>query len=118
MDQNIIIKNLRLWASEIPHMRRVFIFGSRVKGNYRPDSDLDIAIDFDKSENDTNCLATWIFHKDKWCKEIEALIPNMCIDLEWLDPHGETPIIQASIDQASIIVYKRNKLNDVKMDNY
>lgn len=32
------------WAAELP-IRRAFVFGSRVRGDHRPDSDLDVAIE-------------------------------------------------------------------------
>ena len=34
------------WADQRPAVERVYIFGSHVRGDARPDSDLDIAIDF------------------------------------------------------------------------
>ena len=33
------------WADGCPGVGRVFLFGSRVRGDHRPDSDLDIAIE-------------------------------------------------------------------------
>lgn len=35
---------LNEWAAELP-IRRVLVFGSRVRGDHRPDSDLDLAIE-------------------------------------------------------------------------
>ena len=33
------------WAEKYPDIRRVWLYGSRVKGTARPDSDLDIAVE-------------------------------------------------------------------------
>ena len=33
------------WADGCPGVERVFLFGSRVRGDHRPDSDLDLAIE-------------------------------------------------------------------------
>lgn len=40
-DLDLIKTLLRPWASQITH---VDLFGSRAKGNYRPDSDIDLVI--------------------------------------------------------------------------
>lgn len=98
---------LRLWAGEKPFIRRVFIFGSRAKGTYGEDSDLDIAIEFDKFENDSNHLATWVTESGAWKQEIEALIPAIKIDLQWQDPSGGTKTIDKGIKDGSIKVYEK-----------
>ena len=33
------------WAEPVLGLRRVFLFGSRVRGDHRPDSDVDLCID-------------------------------------------------------------------------
>ena len=45
---------VRILALDEPHLRRcgiisLAIFGSRARGDHRPDSDLDILIDYDRS---------------------------------------------------------------------
>jgi predicted nucleotidyltransferase len=107
MEIDKVNKTLRLWAGEKPFIRRVFIFGSRAKGAYEEDSDLDIAIEFDKFENDSNQLATWLSESEAWTQEIEALIPNIKIDLQWHDPSGSTKTIDKGIKDGSIMVYER-----------
>ena len=37
------------WAAQFDRLETVYIFGSRVRGDHRPDSDLDIALDFNYS---------------------------------------------------------------------
>jgi predicted nucleotidyltransferase len=102
-----LTRTLRLWAVGKPFIRRVFLFGSRAKGTYGEDSDLDIAIEFDKFENDSNHLATWLSESGAWKKEIEALIPNIKIDFQWHDPSGSTEVIDKGIKDCSLIVYER-----------
>ena len=113
LDAHVIMKidkltrTLRLWAGGKPFIRRVFLFGSRAKGTYGKDSDLDIAIEFDKFENDSNHLATWLSESGAWKKEIESLIPNIKIDFQWHDPSGSTEVIDKGIKDCSLIVYER-----------
>jgi predicted nucleotidyltransferase len=109
MDIDDVIKAIKMWATNNPHVRRVYIFGSRVKDNFREDSDLDIALDIDKSENDTNRLATWVYESKAWKQELQTLIPSFNIDLQWFDPNGSTKTVEAGIKNGSILVYERNK---------
>ncbi|WP_175757666.1 nucleotidyltransferase family protein [Burkholderia cepacia] len=91
------------WAITKPIIRKVFIFGSRARDDFREDSDLDIAIEIDGVNG--NALATWMFDTKPWHAEISALVPFE-IDLEFFD-EDETPIIKAAIKRASILVYTR-----------
>ena len=107
METDKFIRALRLWAGDKPFIRRVFIFGSRAKNTYTEDSDLDIAIEFEKFENDSNHLATWITESGAWKKELEALIPAIKIDLQWHDPSGSTKTIDKGIKDGSIKIYEK-----------
>ena len=40
-----LIRVVADWAGGCPGIKRVFLFGSRVRGDHRPDSDLDLAIE-------------------------------------------------------------------------
>ena len=40
-----LIRVVADWADGCPGIKRVFLFGSRVRGDHRPDSDLDLAIE-------------------------------------------------------------------------
>ncbi|WP_175803717.1 nucleotidyltransferase family protein [Burkholderia ambifaria] len=91
------------WAATKPIIRRVFIFGSRARDDFREDSDLDVAIEIDGVNG--NALATWLFDTKPWHAEISALTPFE-IDLEFFD-EDETPIITAAIKRSSILVYTR-----------
>lgn len=39
-----VIDQLRAEFARTPHLQRALVFGSRAKGNYRPGSDIDIAL--------------------------------------------------------------------------
>ena len=39
-----VIENIISILEQYPKVDKAFVFGSRAKGNYRPDSDIDIAI--------------------------------------------------------------------------
>jgi predicted nucleotidyltransferase len=91
------------WAATKPIIRRVFIFGSRARDDFREDSDLDVAIEIDGVNG--NALATWMFDTKPWHAEISALVPFE-IDLEFFD-EDETPIIKTAIERSSVLIYVR-----------
>ncbi len=99
------------WAKAKPLVGKLFIFGSRARDDYRPDSDIDIAIVLDMSAadgvDDSGGLATWMFETDGWENELEALLPFK-VDLEQFRG-SDTPTIQKGIDQSSILVYRKGQ---------
>lgn len=60
---------IREWAAQNPLIVAVHLFGSRVRGTARPDSDLDVAIDVGFGDD---AMQTWIIHKGGWEQELRA----------------------------------------------
>ena len=96
---------LQSWAATKPFVRRLWIYGSRAKGLQRPESDLDVAIEFDPNDGE-NCLTTWTFEGDSWQKELQQSLPWR-LQLEWYDPGGSTARIENGIRDGGILVYQR-----------
>lgn len=97
------------WVGRQPLIRRVFIYGSRVRGTQRPDSDLDVALEFDRGTYDGNCLATWICKAKSWRAELQPKLP-WTLHLEWHDPSGGTPHVAQGLEESSMLVYERADL--------
>lgn len=49
MDLEAIEAALLEWARQDPILAKIHLLGSRVKGDHRPDSDIDIAVELDLS---------------------------------------------------------------------
>jgi predicted nucleotidyltransferase len=102
---------LSTWAAKKPLINRLWLFGSRVREEHRPESDLDIAIELDvsaaKGLDDSGGIATWMFDTKTWKPELELLVLEV-VDLQRYKM-GETNIIQAGIDRSSILVYEKPK---------
>ncbi|KQS86921.1 nucleotidyltransferase domain-containing protein [Rhizobium sp. Leaf383] len=64
------LADIRAWAAQNPLITSVQLFGSRVRGTARADSDLDVAIGAGFGED---ALQTWIIHKGTWEAELRAL---------------------------------------------
>lgn len=95
------------WAVGIPLVSRLWIYGSRVRGDNRAGSDLDIAIELDLSASDgideSDGLATWMFESDAWAEQLNELFV-IRVDLQFFD--GEkTPTIQAALNREGELIY-------------
>ena len=105
------------WAKGKPFITRVYLFGSRITGiskktgqPVRPDSDLDVAIEFDKVREGQDLFTTWFFNEEKWHKELLNLLgfsKDEHLDLEWYHP-TETEHVAEYIESGSIVIYSTN----------
>lgn len=64
-------ERLRGWAGRTPEIQYLAIFGSRVRCDHRPDSDLDVAIEVGGEGGE---IATFMSSHDRWKAEIEGLL--------------------------------------------
>ncbi len=98
LDENIIDKMISIFEAN-PKVNEALIFGSRAKGNYRPDSDIDIAIKgFDISLDDI--LKISIAFEDKGITYKFDLIDYNSI---------KEPALNEHIDRVGIEFYSRWK---------
>lgn len=115
---------IQTWASKKPKIKSVWLFGSRVRGNHRPDSDLDIAVEFLEEvlldsprsigyiELYSPELNEFMDCKDEWETELKEFLPHE-IDLECFRG-DETPIIKEALSKSSKLIYKNETNNKTK----
>lgn len=89
------------WASEHPAIQQVWVFGSRVRGNARPHSDLDVAVALGESA----FLEGSLFEDDLFWLSLQSGLP-MTLDLQWYFGPTETPILHRALLDCSISVYR------------
>lgn len=97
------------WAAKMPQIRRVFLFGSRVKGTHGPESDLGVAVEVmsirdQPLEMEADSKSVFAEESSSWEAELGELVP-FPVDLECYDPEGGTPKIDQALKDASIQVY-------------
>lgn len=105
MDIDEIQSIVAAWAETQPHVVKVWLFGSRVRGTERPDSDIDIAVEVRRQSGDTSAWTTFIFEKDGLRASIQPLVP-VPVQLEWYGGEVETPTIHAALQESSMLVYE------------
>jgi predicted nucleotidyltransferase len=94
------------WAEARPRVRRVWLFGSRVKGTQRRDSDVDVAVEIEPVADSEESLLVWLNNGERWRGELEQEI-GLLVNLEWFDPDGSTPNVQGALREASVLIYDR-----------
>lgn len=71
-----LVDILAEWAGPVPRWK-IYLFGSRVRGDHRQDSDVDIAVDWGNSGQDDQAVEWWLDENDSTdFKEINAKLPG------------------------------------------
>jgi len=104
-----IIKNILIdWVKNKPFIRKVYIYGSRAREDFREDSDLDIALEFDPVDGDENCLTTWCGEAEIWHEELQPHFPFK-LQLEYYEG-DQTPTVKSGVERSCVLVYEREKI--------
>lgn len=101
-------KILRGWASGNSAVSKLYIYGSRVKGDFKKSSDLDVAVEIDPEEGDTNAFTTFICEKSNWVEELESLL-NLKVDLKWYNKNDKSSITRVGVENSGVLVYSRDE---------
>jgi predicted nucleotidyltransferase len=100
MDHENLKEIIFNWASTLPVKVRVYLFGSRLKGTAKSDSDLDIAIEFLESDDDL----MWFDYHDKWQGYLTDKT-GLSVDLQ-LYEGDRSPHLKKYLNDSSIILYE------------
>lgn len=89
------------WAAGLNYRIRIYFFGSRLHGTHRPDSDLDLAIEFIELWCDTTLL--WFDFHDLWQNKLSAMT-GLNVHLELYD--GKNKNIRKYIKEKAAIIFE------------
>ncbi len=96
------IPRIREWAASKPTVKRLWVFGSRLRGTQKPASDLDICIEIDPLSTDEEAQIVWTDEKEGWLRELALLTPYKI----HLEMYG-TPKVSEYIENCSMLIYER-----------
>lgn len=98
------------WASQKSLIKRVHLFGSRVRGDNGADSDLDVAVELDPNEfeacDESGGIATWMFETGAWKAELQSLT-GIEVQLQHFTNETLDPTIARGLHESSVIAYEK-----------
>jgi uncharacterized protein len=106
-----VMRVLRAWATKEPFVRRLWVFGSRLRGTQRTDSDLDVALEIDPVGNDEIPLTSWLSGAAQWRAELQARLPYV-LDLQLYDATGHQSNVVQYVNCCGALVYDRANNRD------
>ena len=93
------------WADQRPAIEQVYIFGSRVRGDARPDSDLDIAVEFVQNLT-TEATSDWTQHSQVVGEELKAALGGTQVSLHTRKDDAAWPAIREAAKHPVLIFGK------------
>jgi uncharacterized protein len=104
-----LIPQLRDWANVQPGIKRLWVYGSRLRGTQRDDSDLDIAIEIGPLETQADRDIFWGDVKPRWIAEFKQMVRAMTVHLEMHVPDDPTLQVTQYISSCSMLVFQRDR---------
>jgi len=92
-------EKIKRWAETVPQIKRVYLFGSFVKGKKNP-SDIDIAVEIFGRHDESAEILFFIDHE----KELTRLL-GYPIDLQKLDEGSST--VRRGVEEGAIVIFER-----------
>ena len=99
-------QRLREWCHAKPFVRRLWLFGSRLRGTHRDDSDLDVALEIDPLPKDEDVLTSWISESSAWETELRAIVPYQ-VDLQLYDLDDARSVVVGYVKCCGMLLYAR-----------
>jgi predicted nucleotidyltransferase len=93
VDLRVLATAVADWADDAPGLERVYLFGSRVRGDNQPHSDVDVAIDLVNDVDPTNEFTRW------WATQNKSDFE----DLRRLLPQGLGPLLHINRDLEPVV---------------
>jgi predicted nucleotidyltransferase len=64
------------WVDDVPGISKVYLFGSHVRGDYRPDSDVDLRLFVEDMGTDNETIIWWVRQNESEFAELKAKLPG------------------------------------------
>jgi predicted nucleotidyltransferase len=112
MDIEKIKQFVSPWASSLHFRIKIYFFGSRFKGEHKPDSDYDLAIQFLDNFHHT---LTWMDYHDKWQNELSK-ITGLKIHLLLYDNININT--KKYVKEKSVIIYESPPLHETYDEDF
>ena len=101
------------WAAAQPRVSAAYLFGSRVKGTNREDSDLDVAVELLGRKGLPGNFCDWADLAAELHDSLGALLP-VALDLTQYENLKDTPVVHKGLSSGSLLVYSVGPNNSFK----
>ena len=109
MSLNEAAESISKWAMQQPSIMRLWFFGSRVKGDVRPSSDLDVAIELVRPPvqgvDESGGTASWFMIEQVWREELSNIV-GFTVDLQLYDSQLTLNVMQY-VAKSGLLIYER-----------
>ena len=102
MNQDIINKFIE-FAKNRKYINRAWLYGSRIKGKHKPESDFDIAIEIKGNHTDETDFSFWFFNNEKLNKELKDFLGINA----HLEHYKRGSHVKKFVDKDGILIYSR-----------
>lgn len=92
------------WAKGHPDIIKVWLYGSRARGDNKPDSDIDLAIEMRITDNSDSSWAGYMFWHQEY-KENPDLHLSHEVDLNWYDKDAKLERVGPGVEKDGILIY-------------
>jgi hypothetical protein len=75
-DLSALAETVARWVDEVEDVPAVYLFGSRVRGDHRPDSDVDLCLVMDEWGGGDAGTAWWIRQNEAGFADLKAVLPG------------------------------------------
>ena len=101
-----LVNTLADWVEPAPNIPAVYLFGSRVRGDHRPDSDVDVRLFIDEWKNLSSAETKWWTDQNTTdFAALKARLPGpLAIHRETSD-NADAPILKGR--ERPVLVYRR-----------
>jgi predicted nucleotidyltransferase len=93
---------LQAWAEDEPLVEAVYLFGSRIRGDARPESDLDVAVQLRCQQE--KIVLKWMRNSERWLAHLKERLP-VEIHLKLYDPDNPSQTVVAAVKGHGVLIY-------------
>jgi len=93
------------WAEKHPEIARVYLYGSRARGDHRAGSDIDLAIEMDAPNTD-KAYSMWSGFKSDF-DEAPDMHLSSAVHLEWYEKGAGLGKVGNGVEKDGVLLFER-----------
>lgn len=94
------------WAERHPEIKRVYLYGSRARGDHNAGSDIDLAIEVIVQPGDSDSFTTWMYWKQDY-DEAPDLHLSVEVQLEWYEEGAGLTRVGPGVEKDGVLLFER-----------